>query len=302
MRRFKYAAEILYCMERGVALGIFLLIFVGGIFVTAAFTLYFQQPIEKLTVWLVFGELVSGGGLVYVEALEFYLEQPSVEVTGSLETRRARRTNVSVIVSDVQIAQIRQLELLVRVGQSIIKEAELLVSVQDRRGVLPSVLRSSAPVAWKSEHFEHINLGKVRPRHDNLPKRILAKAFNQYERKLKSGTDNFAVLLFTIEGHTDAYLTTSSKDLRTLPIGYRYVLDVNLIGENMIESHRESFYLELYNWNDMIFGYPSRLPLHLLRRWLNRRPILRSRTRVVAEEQAQERNIPATTDAIPRAT
>jgi hypothetical protein len=167
-------------------------------------------------------------------------------------------------------------DLEIKVDQSTIKDAELIVSIRDGKKMLPRALRSGEPVSWKERQFERVELVSLLAGRRMLPREIRANRFNQHEKRLKSGTGNFATLLFTIEDQKEAYLTT--KEFQLIPLGYRYTVDVNLIGENLAESHRKSFYLELYDWNDIHFGvqeWPHYHPIHDL---LKRKPRLKRLT------------------------
>jgi hypothetical protein len=257
-------------MRRYTSIAIILFIFVALLLIFNYIAMLVQQTIEKLTVWLVFGEIMTGVGLVYLEASPFLLEQPTAEIAWTRSAEESLTTDVGVFSFGSLVAHIRQLEVKISVSQNTIKEAEFLLSVRDAKKILPRSLRIiGEPVSWTKKPPERVNLQKLLAGQDSIPQEIRATQFGHYETNLKSGTENYATLLFTVEGHRQAYLTT--KEFQSLPLGYRYIIDVKLIGENLPESHVRSFYVELYDWNDIHFTYTENFHFHFIKDYIKRK-------------------------------
>jgi hypothetical protein len=59
-------------MKRIEVMGFFVIIFASVLILAGYIATLVQATIEKLTVWLVFGEIMTGVGLIYVEASAFF--------------------------------------------------------------------------------------------------------------------------------------------------------------------------------------------------------------------------------------
>ncbi|MFI5450257.1 MAG: hypothetical protein ACHQ03_10905 [Candidatus Bathyarchaeia archaeon] len=100
-----------------------------------------------------------------------------------------------------------------------------------------------------------------------LANAIRSEFFSQTALTLKPKVGWFAIPLFTIEGHDNAYLTDILTD--PIPLGRNYTLVASVAGLNLPETEREWFRVELRDWNQIIVS-----PDTLFRRILRKAKIL----------------------------
>jgi len=110
-------------------------------------------------------------------------------------------------------------------------------------------------VAWGAK-FESITNQRI----DYFQEQHVARAVHGilsvgHVQMLKAGLGYYATLLFTIEGHNNAYLTTES--LYELPLGKTYRFVTGLLGEGLSFPAKEGIYIELNNWNDIYVNYDN---------------------------------------------
>jgi hypothetical protein len=204
------------------------------------------------------------------------MEHPSASIWLDDSTKDLLNTDLELNLG-VPCPQIRvrQLSVLAQIEQSHIKDAEIRVSVRGRQN-LPRPIRFplSKEVAWGAELEPIVKPGYFQG-NGTLPPEDVANAVHailsaKRLETLKAGLSYFGTILFTIEGHNCAYLTTDH--LYELPTGRNYRIVVRLLGEGLSIPAKEGIYLELADWNHMYvnYDYAYTRAYRAIRRWVLR--------------------------------
>ena len=105
-------------MKRYETIAIIVAIFAVAFVIFNYISTLVQQTIEKLTVWLVFGEIMTGIGLIYVEVAPFLLEQPTADIEWTESAEESLTTDVGVFSFGSPVARARQVEVKISVSQN----------------------------------------------------------------------------------------------------------------------------------------------------------------------------------------
>jgi len=193
---------------------------------------------------------------------------PSANIWLDVETEELTNTDL-IIQFGSKTVRVRRVSVNIIIAQSHVKEAELYVAVRGHD--IPRAIRlpRSAQVGWGAE-IEPIT-GQEIPYGESVASVVHKILSAKPTRTLQAGLGYYATILFTIQGHEKAYLTT--KNLYEFPIGRAYRLATRLVGEGLIFPPTRDIYVELDEWNDIYVYYDYSIvrAFRWVIRWLRRR-------------------------------
>lgn len=197
------------------------------------------------------------------------MNQPSAHVNFNSLCKRMTEKPLSITLSTNDLVRICPLAMNVYPGIVKIEEAEFFITLTPEESLwthFKNVVREDllnsprlvTSVSW--EAYVDLSTLLVEPAaattieqigHDRaLAKTINMKVFQgRTIVTLKPRVGAFAIPLFAVEGHENAYLT----DIMTTPIPLRhnYTMIVSVAGLNLPETEREWFRVELRDWNQI---------------------------------------------------
>jgi hypothetical protein len=182
------------------------------------------------------------------------MEHPSANIELYDITEELLDTDL-IIQFGIRSFKVRQIALCVEVERSHVKDAELRVAVRD-----PSLPRSirypiTEPVSWGVK-YGRINRSEIGQFEEKYVARTVYEILSKERvHNLKAGAFYLVTVLFTIEGHRNAYCTAETLDFPIeFLIGRTYRLVARLFGEGVSVPPR-GFYIELDDWNRVYVDY-----------------------------------------------
>lgn len=181
------------------------------------------------------------------------MERPRATIWLDDETDELTKTDLLIRFGS-RTVKVRQVAVFVQIAQSHVKNAALRVAIRGRD--IPRAIRypRSGEAGW-GDWFEPI-ISQEEPSFKD--EKAVASAVHkilsgEQKRTLEGGMGYVATILFTIEGHSNAYVTT--KIMYDLPMRKTYRLVTRLIGERLTFPPTQGIYVELNDWNDIYVNY-----------------------------------------------
>ncbi|HKM76931.1 MAG TPA: hypothetical protein VJZ32_11000 [Candidatus Bathyarchaeia archaeon] len=208
------------------------------------------------------------------------MSQPSANIIFNSLCQRLADSPLTITLPDNRLVSIIQVPIEVYPGIVKIDEAEFFVTLTPEENFLVHFKnlvketflnppRLVIGVAWLS-HSGPLGIPYV-PAHSgakseddqSMARAIHSAFFSQSLITMKPRVGSFAIPLFTVEGHKNAYLT----DIATtpIPLGRNYTLVASVAGLNLPETDRIWFRLELRDWNHVRVS-PDTVVRRLLRK------------------------------------
>jgi len=104
-------------------------------------------------------------------------------------------------------------------------------------------------VAWDSDPAEVVFESTLRLRDEQaVAKHVRELIHSDYETTINARYERIATVLFTVQGHSNAYLANSKAT--TLPLGQDFHLLISVSGLYMPSTTPQLFRLNLKDWND----------------------------------------------------
>jgi hypothetical protein len=183
------------------------------------------------------------------------MEHPSANIELYDITEELLETDL-IIQFGSRSFKVRQIALCIEIERSHVKDAELRVTVRDRS--LPRSIRYpiSQAVSWGVKYGQ-INRPEIHQFDEKYVARTVYEILSKERiQTLKAGAFYLVTVLFTVEGHKNAYCTAENTlDFPIeFPIGRTYRLVARLFGEGVSVSPR-GFYVELDDWNRVYVDY-----------------------------------------------
>ena len=207
------------------------------------------------------------------------MSQPSAQVSYNSLCKTKTETPVTITLSNNNLVRISQLTMNVYPGVVKIEEAEFFISLMPEvsfgtylknlaREQLLNSPRLVTGVAWQSQSIippVAVVQGSIdQVGYDQaVANAIRVQVFGNRVETLKPRVGAFAIPLFTIEGHDNAYCTDFEKT--SIPLRQNYAMIVSVAGLNLPETDRLWFRVELRDWNH-IRVTPDTTPRRLLRK------------------------------------